>query len=752
MAGQGSRGAAEIGVVAVVGALLAGGLVGVGLTDTVVSLSDGLTWLGDDERGELVQINPATGDPQARLEVAPDGSQLLITQGDGVLVVTNLTTGEVTVINTATLTAGGTRAGTAGGLKVLFDQTRLYLADLPLGIVQQIDPTTAADIGAPWVAGAELLDAAIDGQGRIRALRADGQLFTLGPDPAAGRLREVSQPRTVTGAGPGTVLVPHPRGVTAFVPQAGAAVRVDTGRDRALPVNPLTPPLYPAPTAPLQVVPVSMERTGTVVVIYDDELVTVDAARLGCQRPGQPVVFRGLVHVPCLGAGKVIVLTRDGRDRPADIQLGGRGDPKLVLDDGRLIIHTPGAGVVVEPDGTTRPINTRGGDLPARNPSNPPPVPPPPPPPAPPASNPLDPDRDNPTNPGNQRDPDRPAIPPPASNPGPLPTGGTSPSPGTPGAGTPGPGTPGTGTPDTGTPGTGTPPPTTIGPPAPPTTAPPVAEPEPPTGVTAQAGPTGTIQVGWQAATDPDQFRIRRADTGAVLATVPGTARSATVTTIAPGESVRLVVAADYGTTIVESEPTPVVTAFAAPGAPTGVAVEAVVTGGVLRITVTWQPGNPNGSALTGHTVRVTSNRGHDLSTQVGGDQASAVFDARCDQLPVTDPPCGGMVVNAEVTPANAAGAGPTATGSRTYDPPSAPPTITELFCEYTGNRSAVCTLTYTGVATVIDWNVNALDGKTAGRVGCTPDGRTVVTVTVSNPAGSAEASTRINPCSGQPR
>jgi len=35
LAGQGSRGAAEIGVVAVIGALIAGGSVGIGLTDIV---------------------------------------------------------------------------------------------------------------------------------------------------------------------------------------------------------------------------------------------------------------------------------------------------------------------------------------------------------------------------------------------------------------------------------------------------------------------------------------------------------------------------------------------------------------------------------------------------------------------------------------------------------------------------------------------------------------------------------------------
>ena len=48
---------------------------GAGLADTTLVASDGLTWLGDDRRGEVTQVNPATGRPEVRLKVAPPGTR-----------------------------------------------------------------------------------------------------------------------------------------------------------------------------------------------------------------------------------------------------------------------------------------------------------------------------------------------------------------------------------------------------------------------------------------------------------------------------------------------------------------------------------------------------------------------------------------------------------------------------------------------------------------------------------------------------
>ena len=91
-----TRGAAELGVV-LVGASLVGGLVlGQGLTRTAVDVLDGSTWFTDSPRGEVLQVNAATGQPEVRLSVGHPGDSLDVAQQQGRLLVTNHGTGAVT--------------------------------------------------------------------------------------------------------------------------------------------------------------------------------------------------------------------------------------------------------------------------------------------------------------------------------------------------------------------------------------------------------------------------------------------------------------------------------------------------------------------------------------------------------------------------------------------------------------------------------------------------------------------------------
>lgn len=679
--GRGSRGAVEAGAVVVVGALVAGGLLGSGLAGTVVDTFDGLTWLADEQRGEAVQVNPVTGGPQARLRVAPGGHELVISQRDDLLVVTDATTGTVTVIDIATLSTAGSHAATGqGAVKVLLGQGRMYVVDRQLGTIQRVDPATAADIGNGWAGGAPLADAVIDGRGSLWALRHDGVLFTLAWSDDAGGLIEAAPARMVASAGPQSVLVPHDQGVTVFAPEAGTVTRIRTGGDLTVRTDRLTAPVHPAPDAPADLVPVAVERTGTVLVLDGGGLLEVDTAALGCPRPGQPVVHRDLIHVPCLGQGRVIVLGRDGTHQPPDITLESGSDPQLVLDDGRLIIHTNGThgqtstgrGVVIEPDGTSRPIHTRDDDLPVRDPDEPPPTT------LPPTSSTSPPGDRSTGSGGNTRPPG---------------AGGSSPRPL-----------------------------------------------EPPTGVSAEARPDGTILVRWRDSGQPDRYRILRHPSLTVLATASGAARSATVTTIDPGQSVRLVVEADFGTGTVRSQPSNQVTAYTAPGAPTGITISVTASGGTAAvINVDWSPGGDNGSPLTGQTVHLTTSLGHDVTDQVGPRATGYMYPISCTNTP--DTPCGGITVDVEVHATNAAGPGPAATATRTYRPP---PEITSMGCFVDVDWIVHCSVSFTGVATTINWSANELDGTTGGvlfgRCG-SGGGSGSVSVIVSNEGGSDSAS-----------
>ncbi|MFI7672792.1 hypothetical protein [Actinophytocola sp. NPDC049390] len=420
-----SFGAASLGVL-----LIAGAVLGTGVARTAVDVSDGLTWLPDDPRGEVVQVNPASGRPEVRLRVAGGDARLEITQKDGVLVVLDRRTGQITVIDLATLLASGRRQvppGTAS--KVLVSQGRVYVVDRVAGTITNADPVTLADVGGPWRAGQPLADVVVDEAGVVWAVDHDGHLHALEWSDDDRAFREKSD-ETVRGAGPATVLVPHSTGVTLFGLDDGVVVQVGTGQDVSGATPRLPGEVLAAQNSPSGLVPAAVPDRGAVVLVSGERVVRVDAAALGCGRPGRPVVFRDRVYVPCLGSGKVIVLDRGGERGAKDIPTPGGGDPQLVFDDGRLFISGPGAerGVIVDADGSTKPVTIRSPELPVVNPDRPP-IPEVPTPPRP------SPRPEEPTRPGSGRgdQPRPPDTPGPGTTTGPSrPGGGTGGAPGAP--------------------------------------------------------------------------------------------------------------------------------------------------------------------------------------------------------------------------------------------------------------------------------------------------------------------------------
>src|SRR5699024_8410378 len=101
-----------------------------------------------DDDGRVVQINPATGEPERRLLVGEDGSRMAVSQRDGHLVVTDETTGDITAIDLAGLVASGSR-GTEAETWVLIGGGNVILVEPGLGTVRAVDPLTLADIGSP---------------------------------------------------------------------------------------------------------------------------------------------------------------------------------------------------------------------------------------------------------------------------------------------------------------------------------------------------------------------------------------------------------------------------------------------------------------------------------------------------------------------------------------------------------------------------------------------------------------------------
>jgi hypothetical protein len=692
---RGSRGSLEIGLVVLVCALVAGAVVGTGLARTVLETPDPLAWLRND-RGQVVQVNPETGSPVEKLQVGAPGDPLSVTQGDGVLVVTNLRTNEVTVFDLSLLRVAGVRPAGQGALKVLLSKRQIYVVNKEAGEIILLDPLTAAPVAEPWRLDAPLADAALDATGAIWALGRTGRLVTLLWSDASRGFVERER-RELAGVGGDAVLVAHEQGVTAVDP-AGPVRQVGTGRDRSLQANGLAGRLAAADVSPAALVPVSSPGSASILLVGPDRAVAVDAGRLGCGKPGKPAVYRDMVYVSCTGDRKVIVLDAAGRRAGTDITTAR--DPELVLHAGLLIVNVPGApnGFVVKPDGTTQQIQTDDPRVPVHDPDSQPTALPPglglrPTKPRPPTNQ----QGQNP-NGGSPRQSEgsRPGTPPPSSTgttsggPTANPATGT-PGP-TPGGGTPGPTTPGSPVPTTPDPGPSTPDPGPTTPDPVPTTPDPVpttpdpvpttpdpgpTTPDPadltPTGAIAEARTDSSVQVSWAPPRiPPTDYRILRAETGEQLATTGGGATSSIVTGLALGQPVSFVVEAVSAAGSFRSAPSNAVVAFGRPGSP-NIGIELVTrspTAITLRVSV--DVVTDGGSPVTSYDLSVSTGAGRNLLTVQGVPigQRPYQFVATCSEP--GDICLSGGGLNAAATLVNAAGAGPPATTAFSVPEPPA--------------------------------------------------------------------------------
>ena len=620
-----SRRSGAIGGSALVAtALTAGVLFGNGVARTIVSTSDGTTWVGDDRRGEVVQVNPSTGKPESRLKVGQPGSDLEVQQRDGLLVVIDRRSGVVTVIDLATLLTTGRRQVTPGdSAQVLLDQNRMYLVDRDQGTITNVDPGTARTIGEQWRAPSGLADATVDGKSNLWPLGREGLLYQLNWSDDAARFVERQQ-RPVNGAGPKSAVVGHDTGATVLGPEGGVVVQVDTGHDRAVAVPGLRTPLHAAETSPADLVPAAVESTGTVVMVRGDEVLEVGVGDVGCGKPGQPAVFTGLVYVPCLGDRKVIALDGDGRRARPDIVTPGGGDPELVVDDGKLLVNVPGAdtSVVVGADGGTRTVRTYD-----------------------PAAKTVDPDN----LPASLNIPTTP----PSIGPGPstrkLPSGHDVPA---------------SDPPTRASQSTTT---TTTRSPEPPPATPDEVR---PVSVTAEARSDGSIRVSWgPGAKKPERYRVFRQLGGTdapLVAEVAGTATSALVTNLAPGTTARffvLGVPKGYlsGEKLPSSPLSAEVTTFTRPGVPANVRItkKGLMTYQgdlMIGLNIQWDAPSANGSPITGYRLTLRS----DTGTAYTADSQSTVVTsipvpASCNIFPRG---CSKEAIQVEVVAINQAGAG----------------------------------------------------------------------------------------------
>ena len=364
-----AHGTAELSVLVVAGSLVAGALFGTGLSRTAVEIGDGLTWFADSPSGEVIQVNPATGRPETRIDVGAPGNTLDLAQYAGRLIVTNRTSGELVSFDLASILTSGQRRVTPGAATdVLHHGDDVFLVDRERGTIAAIDPVSTDTIGQIWASPDGISDAVLDGTGKVWSVNQKGVLSELRWSASSGSF-VTEEERNIDHSGSRSVLVGHDQGVTLFGPDQGIVVQVGTGEaDEVVAGAPrLSGELAVPDFAPASLVPVSAPQTGTVAIVSGGSVHEVDVSSIGCERPERPESFQGTVYVPCPGDSKVVRLDAEGSRAGEDIALPDGGEPSLVLDDGMLLINVPGAahGVAVAQDGSVSTIVRLDDDLPA---------------------------------------------------------------------------------------------------------------------------------------------------------------------------------------------------------------------------------------------------------------------------------------------------------------------------------------------------------------------------------------------------
>src|SRR5439155_5161461 len=212
-----SRAGGFVTVGTVVGLLVALGatLFGVGTTNHAIANFDVSSWLWSSHKGEVARVNGVTGRVDTRQKVADaQGHTIEISQTDRYVVLRDLTTGKVSLLDLSSLQVSATMPTTAGiGVTVALRGDVAFVVDAVQGVVAQLNPATLQPVGQPLRFPPGLAGGRFDDAGRLWLLvPGEGTVVAVQPAPVAaprpggGTGGASLDPRVVT-----TVAVADPR-------------------------------------------------------------------------------------------------------------------------------------------------------------------------------------------------------------------------------------------------------------------------------------------------------------------------------------------------------------------------------------------------------------------------------------------------------------------------------------------------------------------------------------------------------------
>ncbi|GII21788.1 fibronectin type III domain-containing protein [Planosporangium mesophilum] len=167
-----ARGRGGLVTVGTVTALLLGigaTLFGLGAANNAIANFDAASWLWSTNKGEVARVNGVTGRVDTRYKVSDSlGHTVQVSQTDRYVILRDLTTGKVSVLDLASLQLAASTQTTAGlGVTVALHGDAAFVIDAVQGVVSQLNPATLTPIGAPLRFMPGLSGGEFDSDGRL---------------------------------------------------------------------------------------------------------------------------------------------------------------------------------------------------------------------------------------------------------------------------------------------------------------------------------------------------------------------------------------------------------------------------------------------------------------------------------------------------------------------------------------------------------------------------------------------------------
>ncbi|MFB9182772.1 fibronectin type III domain-containing protein [Dactylosporangium sucinum] len=393
-----------VGLVVVLGLTL----FGTGAANNAVASFDVSSWLWSGDKGEVARVNGVTGKVDTRTKITDaQGHTMQVSQSDRFVILRDLNTGKISVLDLSSLTLGATTQSTPGlGVTVAVHEDVAFIVDAVQGLVRQLDPATLLPVGETLSFPPGISGGAFDDSGRLWLLvPSEGTVVAVKPaarKPAASASAQGGQGGG-TGGSPGivkTVGVADPSHDLALsILDTGVAVLDKTSTTlttlrgdavRKVPLRLGGPGAMPQRTVGNDV-PVTVVDDRHVYVVNGDRV--ADFAVPGESPQLQPcVAWSSRFYCADDSTGTVYVL--DGQGKALDpIRIEAGGKPlELEVRENRMFINAPGGSTarVVDERHHVRTVDKYAKDVVG---GEAPPAPPPPPPAKPPVGPPGAPPR-----------------------------------------------------------------------------------------------------------------------------------------------------------------------------------------------------------------------------------------------------------------------------------------------------------------------------------------------------------------------